>query len=70
MRRTALFVTHDIAEAIWLADRSGSMTRGPESRIREVYDVNLPRPRERMTGEFIDLFNTLSEVIDSEAGHA
>ena len=40
LRRTALFVTHDIAEAIWLADRIGVMTRGPESRIREVYDVD------------------------------
>jgi NitT/TauT family transport system ATP-binding protein len=69
LRRTALFVTHDIAEAIWLADRIGIMTRGPESRIREVFEVTLPRPRERMTSGFIDLFNSLSEVIDVEAGN-
>jgi NitT/TauT family transport system ATP-binding protein len=69
-RRTALFVTHDIAEAIWLADRIGIMTRGPESRIREVFDVSLPRPRERMTSGFIELFNSLNEVIDAEAGNA
>lgn len=30
-RRTVVFVTHDIAEAIWLADRIGIMTRGPGS---------------------------------------
>ena len=69
-RRTALFVTHDITEAIWLADRIGIMTRGPESRIREVFEVGLPRPRERMTAGFIELFNSLSEVIDVEAGTA
>jgi NitT/TauT family transport system ATP-binding protein len=69
LRRTVLFVTHDIAEAIWLADRIGIMTRGPGSRIREVFEVDLPRPRERMTDGFIDLFNRLSEAIDAEAGH-
>ena len=69
-RRTILFVTHDIAEAIWLADRIGIMTRGPGSRIREIFEVNLPRPRERMTEGFIDLFNRLNDAIDAEAGNA
>jgi NitT/TauT family transport system ATP-binding protein len=69
-RRTVVFVTHDIAEAIWLADRIGIMTRGPGSRIREIFEVDLPRPRERMTDGFIELFNRLSEAIDAEAGHA
>lgn len=68
-RRTVLFVTHDIAEAIWLADRIGIMTCGPGSCIREIFEINLPRPRERMTEGFIDLFNRLSEAIDAEAGH-
>jgi NitT/TauT family transport system ATP-binding protein len=67
-RRTVLFVTHDIAEAIWLADRIGIMTQGPGSRIKQIFEVDLPRPRERMTDGFIDLFNRLSEVIDAEAG--
>jgi NitT/TauT family transport system ATP-binding protein len=68
-RRTVVFVTHDITEAIWLADRIGIMTRGPGSHIREIFDVQLPRPRERMTTDFIQLFNQLSEAIDAEAGH-
>ena len=68
-RRTVVFVTHDIAEAIWLADRIGIMTRGPGSHIRQVFEVDLPRPRERMTTGFVDLFNRLSEAIDAEAGH-
>jgi NitT/TauT family transport system ATP-binding protein len=68
-RRTVLFVTHDIAEAIWLADRIGIMTRGPGSGIRQIFEVDLPRPRERMTDGFIELFNRLSVAIDAEAGH-
>jgi NitT/TauT family transport system ATP-binding protein len=68
-RRTVLFVTHDIAEAIWLADRIGIMTRGPGSYIRQIFEVNLPRPRERMTDGFINLFNQLAEAIDEEAGN-
>ncbi|WP_406858028.1 ABC transporter ATP-binding protein [Alsobacter sp. KACC 23698] len=68
-RRTVLFVTHDITEAIWLADRIGIMTRGPGSRIREIIPVDLPRPRERMTAGFIELFNRLSVAIDAEAGN-
>ncbi|MEO8410886.1 MAG: ABC transporter ATP-binding protein, partial [Propionivibrio sp.] len=69
-RRTIVFVTHDITEAIWLADRIGVMTRGPASRIREIYEVELERPRARMTDGFVDLFNRLSEAIDIEAGQA
>ena len=46
------------------------MTRGPGSRIREIFEVNLPRPRERMTEGFIDLFNRLNDAIDAEAGNA
>ena len=67
-RRTVLFVTHDIAEAIWLADRIGIMTQGPGSGIREIFEVDLPRPRRQMTEGFVDLFNRLSEAIDAEAG--
>lgn len=69
-RRTVLFVTHDITEAIWLADRIGIMTQGPGSRISEIVEVDLPRPRERMNEEFAALFNHLSGLINREAGQA
>ena len=42
-RKTVVFVTHDIAEAITLADRVAIMTQGPRSRIRELIAVELPR---------------------------
>lgn len=67
-RRTVMFVTHDITEAIWLADRIGIMTRGPNSFIREIIEVNLPRPREQMNDDFAALFNRLNAAINAEAG--
>jgi len=44
-RRTTFFVTTDIDEAIYLADRILIMTNIP-TRVRAVIDVNLPRPRQ------------------------
>jgi NitT/TauT family transport system ATP-binding protein len=43
--RTIIFVTHDILEALTLADRIAMMTVGPASRIAEVMDIKLERPR-------------------------
>lgn len=44
---TAMMVTHDVDEAILLADRVVMMTNGPKARIGRVLDVPLPRPRTR-----------------------
>lgn len=65
--KTVVFITHDIGEAIWLADRIGIMTRGPGARVKEIVDVPLARPRHTMTPEFIELYNTLSASIQAEA---
>ena len=45
-QKTVVFVTHDIAEAITLADRVCLMCVGPGSRITELVDIALPRPRD------------------------
>ena len=44
-RKTILFVTHDIEEAVQLADRVLIMGQRPAT-IREVIEINLPRPRD------------------------
>jgi nitrate/nitrite transport system ATP-binding protein len=42
---TAICVTHDVDEAILLADRVVMMTNGPHARIGRIVDVDIPRPR-------------------------
>jgi nitrate/nitrite transport system ATP-binding protein len=44
---TALMVTHDVDEAIFLSDRVVMMTNGPAAEVGDILDVNLPRPRHR-----------------------
>jgi len=51
-RNTVFMVTHDVDEAILLSDRIALMTRGPEARLAEIVDVQIPRPRAR--AELID----------------
>ena len=46
-RVTAIVVTHDVDEAILLADRVVMMTNGPRARVGQIMPVDLPRPRSR-----------------------
>ncbi|SDT86252.1 nitrate/nitrite transport system ATP-binding protein/nitrate/nitrite transport system ATP-binding protein [Verrucomicrobium sp. GAS474] len=46
-RKTALMVTHDVDEALFLADRIVMMTNGPAAEVGEVMEVPFPRPRDR-----------------------
>jgi NitT/TauT family transport system ATP-binding protein len=45
-RKTVLFVTHSVEEAVFLSDKVVMMSRSP-GRIRQVIDIDLPRPRRR-----------------------
>src|ERR1700712_1953266 len=45
-RKTVLFVTHSVEEAVFLSDKVVMMTGSP-GRIRQVIDIDLPRPRRR-----------------------
>jgi len=45
-RKTVLFVTHSVEEAVFLSDRVVMMSRSP-GRIKQIIDIDLPRPRRR-----------------------
>ena len=75
-RKTVVFVTHDLEEAIALADEVVVLSAGPASRVVSRHTVTLDRPRElldlRTDQGFIDLYRSIwadlrQEVIKSHA---
>jgi len=60
--KTVLFVTHDVAEAVTLADRIVVMAADP-GRVREVVDVGVERPRERGDAAFAEYVGRVRELI-------
>ncbi|GAB5463283.1 ABC transporter ATP-binding protein [Hoeflea alexandrii] len=62
---TAICVTHDVDEAILLADRVVMMTNGPQATIGKIVDVDLPRPRTRKALlEHPDYYKYRQDVLD------
>ena len=62
---TAICVTHDVDEAILLADRVVMMTNGPQATIGKIVNVDLPRPRSRKALlEHPDYYKYRQEVLD------
>jgi NitT/TauT family transport system ATP-binding protein len=61
--KTIVFVTHDIAEAISLADRVGMMSVGPSSVISKVINIGLPRPRDLTNPQVAHLFNEIEALL-------
>jgi NitT/TauT family transport system ATP-binding protein len=69
--KTIVFVTHNISEAIFLADRVVVMTPRP-GRVARVYEIELPRPRTiEMTFEpsFISLVQEIKVAVESGGRH-
>jgi ABC-type nitrate/sulfonate/bicarbonate transport system ATPase subunit len=70
-RKIVVMVTHDVDEALYLADRLILMTDGPSARIGEILSVPFPRPRARMAVlEHPQYFEFHGRVIDFLEHHA
>lgn len=68
--KTIIMITHDIEEALFLSDRIVVMNDGPASTIREVVEVHLKRPRNKIeivkTPEYIELRDKLLHLLTEE----
>ncbi len=73
-RKTVVMVTHDVDEALLLADRIVMMTSGPAATIGEILTVPFPRPRRReemvATAEYFELRDAVVGFLEERAAHA
>ncbi len=68
-RKTVIFITHDLAEAVVLSDRVAVMSRRP-GHIKAIVDIDLPRPRDtfalKTTDDFHRYFNQIWDLLAEE----
>jgi NitT/TauT family transport system ATP-binding protein len=73
-RKSVLFVTHDLEEAISLSDRVVVMSAGPASRLIGEFSIDLPRPRDvaeiRLTPRFVEIHKLIWTALRDEVQKA
>ncbi len=62
-KRTVIFVTNNIEEALLLGDRIILFTNYP-AKIKEIYDITIPKPRDTMDSKFLELRKIISNNTD------
>jgi NitT/TauT family transport system ATP-binding protein len=68
-RKTVIYVTHNVAEAVYLADRVVVMTPHPGTVKTEV-PIRLPRPRDPLSVEFLDYQKRLLSLLGPQTTNA
>jgi NitT/TauT family transport system ATP-binding protein len=61
-KKTVIYVTHNLSEAVYLGDRIVVLIANP-GRIRTIVTVKLPRPRDALSPEFIDIQRQINELV-------
>jgi ABC-type nitrate/sulfonate/bicarbonate transport system ATPase subunit len=64
-KKTIVFVTHSVDEAVYLSDQIVVLTRLP-GRIKEVVQIDMPRPRDRANPEYAKLVARLIDMLGEE----
>jgi NitT/TauT family transport system ATP-binding protein len=61
-KKTIIYITHSIPEAVFLADRVIVLSAGP-SEVRAIVDIDLPKPRDRLGTDFLEYERKLAALV-------
>jgi NitT/TauT family transport system ATP-binding protein len=64
-KKTIVYVTHSVIEAVYLADRIVILTARP-ARIKKIIEINLPRPRSYVDGQYLRYRTEVLTLLDEE----
>ena len=67
-RKTVIYVTHDIREAVVLGQRIAVLSSGPDATIRETFDISLDYPRDDLSADYAEYVRRVDALIEEEAG--
>ena len=67
-RKTVIYVTHNVAEAVYLADRVVVMSAHPGHGEDEIVKIDLPRPRDPLSVEFVECQKELMGYLGHDIG--
>ena len=62
-KRTIIFVTNNIEEAVYLGDRIVLLSNRP-AHVKAIYDIDLPRPRDTVSPDFLRIRKEISDNTD------
>lgn len=69
-RKTFIYVTHDIREAVLLGQRVVVMTAGPAAGIKTTVEIPMEYPRDELSPGFADIFRKIERDIEEEVSRA
>lgn len=69
-RKTFIYVTHDIREAVLLGQRVVIMTAGPAAKVKRVVEIRMDYPRDELAPDFVDAFREIEHDIEEEVSRA